>query len=505
MKNKHKRIILIASTAVILILFIVYLSIAFYFRTHFFYGSAINSIDSGGKTVSDVEEAIHKEIKDYIIQIDGRNQLTDIITAEDIDYEYVSDGSVAALLKEQNCFAWIASLFNKKASDMQVTTTYDKKKLANKINNLTFFDPKNVTVPIDASVEYNANTEKYEIVAEDNGTTILKDVLTQAITNVLESGDTYINLEDAECYQKPAYTSNSTELTTLLATLNKYIAVTITYDFGDQYEICDKAYIQDWLEVDDKFQVSLNLEKIRTYIDSIARIHNTYGKTRDFVNHDGKIIEVSGGDYGWLLDRATETTRLAELIKEGKNVQIEPTYSQTARSRTVNDIGDSYIEIDLTLQHVWVYKDGNLVVDMDCVTGNSRRGFDTPTGIYQITYKERDATLKGENYSSAVKYWMPFYYNVGLHDASWRNSFGGDIYKTSGSHGCVNLPPKIAETIFQNIEKGTPVVVYASKEKAKSTNTDSKERSDKREQTDSSKPTSTETDSNSLESISSEE
>ena len=205
------------------------------------------------------------------------------------------------------------------------------------------------------------------------------------------------------------------------------------------------------------------------------------------------------------MDRATETTRLAELIKEGKNVQIEPTYSQTARSRTVNDIGDSYIEIDLTLQHVWVYKDGNLVVDTDCVTGNSRRGFDTPTGIYQITYKERDATLKGENYSSAVKYWMPFYYNVGLHDASWRNSFGGDIYKTSGSHGCVNLPPKIAETIFQNIEKGTPVVVYASKEKAKSTNTDSKERSDKREQTDSSKPTSTETDSNSLESISSEE
>ena len=252
--------------------------------------------------------------------------------------------------------------------------------------------------------------------------------------------------------------------------MNQYIGVTITYEFGDRYEICDKDYIQDWLEVDDKFNVTFNLEKVRSYIDSIARIYNTFGKTRDFVNHDGKIIEVSGGDYGWLMDRAAETTRLIELIQAGKNVQVEPTYSQTARSRNTNDIGNSYIEIDLTLQHVWVYKDGKLVADTNCVTGNSSRGFDTPTGIYQITYKERNATLKGENYSSDVNYWMPFYYNVGLHDAPWRNSFGGSIYKRSGSHGCVNLPPKIAEIVFANIEKGTPVVCYSSKPEVKNVN-----------------------------------
>lgn len=469
MRSKRKPIIITFSLT-ILILLVIYFCMAFYFKSHFFIGTSINGIDSSRQGVEAVEESIRREVKNYVLQIDGRNKITDVITADDIDYNFVSDGSVEKLLKAQNPYAWISSLFRKSSNDMNVTTTFDDQKLKDKVNSLVFFKEENVKPPVDASVKYNEIAGKYEIVPEDIGSTINKETFLSSITNAIESGDTYLNSEDAKCYIDPKYTSTSTELTKLSDTLNQYIGVTITYEFGDRYEICDKDYIQDWLEVDDNFNVTFNLEKVRSYIDSIARIYNTFGKTRDFVNHDGKVIEVSGGDYGWLMDRAAETTRLVELIQAGKNVQVEPTYSQTARSRNINDIGDNYIEIDLTLQHVWVYKDGKLVVDSDCVTGNSSRGFDTPTGIYQITYKERNATLKGENYSSDVSYWMPFYYNVGLHDAPWRNRFGGSIYKRSGSHGCVNLPPKVAETIFANIEKGTPVVCYRSKPEDKTVN-----------------------------------
>lgn len=469
MRSKHKPII-IAFTLTLLILLVIYFGMAFYFKSHFFIGSSINGIDSSRQGIKAVEESIRREVKNYVLQIDGRNKLTDAITADDIDYEFVSDGSVEKLLKAQNPYAWISSLFHKSSNDMHVTTAFNDQKLKDKVNSLVFFKEENVKPPVDAKVIYNEKAGKYEIMPEEIGSTINKKVFLSSITNAIEFGDTYFNSEDAKCYINPKYTSTSTELTKLLDTMNQYIGVTITYEFGDRYEICDKDYIQDWLEVDDKFNVTFNLEKVRSYIDSIARIYNTFGKTRDFVNHDGKIIEVSGGDYGWLMDRAAETTRLIELIQAGKNVQVEPTYSQTARSRNTNDIGNSYIEIDLTLQHVWVYKDGKLVADTNCVTGNSSRGFDTPTGIYQITYKERNATLKGENYSSDVNYWMPFYYNVGLHDAPWRNSFGGSIYKRSGSHGCVNLPPKIAEIVFANIEKGTPVVCYSSKPEVKNVN-----------------------------------
>lgn len=474
MKIKRKKIILFAFAAVILILLAVYLGMAFYFNSHFFFGSSINGIDSSRKTVEEIEDAVRREVKSYVLQIDGRNELTDIITADDIDYEYVSDGSVSALLDQQNPLTWIGSLFNNNSNDMQVTTSYDEQKLTDKVKSLVFFQKKHVKAPTDAAVEYNEASGNYEIIPEDNGSTINTDDFNKTLKKAIESGDTYLNIEETDCYNNAQYTSKSTELTELMTTLNQYINVTVTYEFGDRYEICDKTYIQDWLEIADDFTVTFDLEKVRSYIDSIARIYNTWGKTRDFVNHAGKVIEVSGGDYGWLMDRSAETTRLVDLIKEGENVQVEPTYSQSARSRDINDIGDSYIEIDLTLQHVWVYKDGKLVIDTDCVTGNSSREYDTPTGIYQITYKERDTTLDGENYSSAVSYWMPFWYNVGLHDASWRSSFGGKIYKTSGSHGCVNLPPSAAKTIYENIEKGTPVVCYASKEEKPTTKDTSK-------------------------------
>ena len=118
------------------------------------------------------------------------------------------------------------------------------------------------------------------------------------------------------------------------------------------------------------------------------------------------------------------------------------------------------MEISLDQQHMWFYKDGQLIVETDVVTGCHNRGWDTHTGVYAIMYKERDATLVGEGYNSAVSYWMPFYANVGIHDASWRSSFGGSIYLNNGSHGCVNTPTENAATIYNNIEKGVPVVVY---------------------------------------------
>ena len=55
---------------------------------------------------------------------------------------------------------------------------------------------------------------------------------------------------------------------------------------------------------------------------------------------------------------------------------------------------------------------------------------------------------------------MPFNGNIGIHDAGWRNKFGGNIYLTNGSHGCINSPPNLANTIFNNIDASTPVICY---------------------------------------------
>ena len=148
------------------------------------------------------------------------------------------------------------------------------------------------------------------------------------------------------------------------------------------------------------------------------------------------------------------------MIRSGESGTREPVYSQTAASHGTNDYGDTYVEINLTAQHLFFYKDGKLLVESDFVSGNEARGWSTPSGAYPLTYKERNATLNGEGYSTPVSYWMPFNGGIGLHDAGWRSSFGGTIYKTNGSHGCINLPPSVAKIIYENISQGDPILCY---------------------------------------------
>ena len=109
---------------------------------------------------------------------------------------------------------------------------------------------------------------------------------------------------------------------------------------------------------------------------------------------------------------------------------------------------------------MFFYKNGKLILESDFVSGNLAKGYDTPTGTFPVQYKERNATLTGEDYETPVKYWMPFYRGVGFHDAWWRDEFGKDIYKTNGSHGCINMPTEAARTMFEQIERGVAVVVY---------------------------------------------
>ena len=117
------------------------------------------------------------------------------------------------------------------------------------------------------------------------------------------------------------------------------------------------------------------------------------------------------------------------------------------------------MEVSLSAQHMWFYKNGQLLVDTDVVTGNHNLGHDTKTGIYAIMYIERNATLVVEDYSSPVIYWIPFYANVGIHDASWRTTFGVSEYLSNGSHGCVNTPFSAMKTIYENVKIGYPVVL----------------------------------------------
>ncbi len=245
----------------------------------------------------------------------------------------------------------------------------------------------------------------------------------------------------------------------------------ITYRFDEAEEILNGEEISGWLMDLPDGSISVNETPAKEYVASLAKKHDTFGQTRSFMTHAGETINVSGGDYGYWMDRVSTRQELIDQILTGQSAELTPVYYGTASKYGSDDIGSTYVEINLGDQHLWVYQDGSVVNESDFVSGGLFKGNNTPDGTYAITYKERDATLVGQGYESAVKYWMPFNGNIGMHDASWRSTFGGHIYYMNGSHGCINLPPDKAREIYDQVEKGEPVVVYGgiTKEQAAST------------------------------------
>ena len=157
--------------------------------------------------------------------------------------------------------------------------------------------------------------------------------------------------------------------------------------------------------------------------------------------------------------RLSETGVYAVRGKEGYVKELTAG-AKEAKEKGADDIGDTYIEIDMGNQHMYYYVDGTIVIDTPVVTGNASRGWDTPAKVCFVYFKQRNRVLRGANYATPVKYWMAVDGHIGIHDATWRGEFGGEIYKTNGSHGCINTPLEIMTELYDVVETGTPVVMF---------------------------------------------
>ncbi len=247
----------------------------------------------------------------------------------------------------------------------------------------------------------------------------------------------------------------------------KYASMTITIPYGDETETIDSDKIAEWVSIDDKTgSVTINEGAVKEYVSAWAKKHDTMGQSRKINTYSGREITVKGGNYGWWTNKGDTIKELVAMLKEGEGGTFNPVYYSQAMKYGNDDIGDSYVEVDLDAQQVYVYKNGSVVCKSDCVSGKVSNGNMTPNGTYAITYKERNSKLVGEGYTSEVSYWMPFNGNIGLHDASWRDEFGGELYLNGGSHGCVNLPPSKAAEIYGIVEKGEAVIVHGGKQAA---------------------------------------
>lgn len=457
-KQRRKMKVMVGGVVLTLTVLIgLYVGISFFFHDHFFFRAKINGWRVGGMDLQAAEEKVGDGVEDYLLTVFDRDGGKHHVYGGDIECSYVPDGSVEKLLRRQNPIQWISEVFSPQNSEVPITMEYKEELISKAVESLDCFQEENITKPESARIE--EGEDGYYIEPEKPGNQMIFENVLAKVKQAVSDGASSVQLTD-EDYVVPEYTSKSDAIVEVMERIDRYQNTEIHYEIKDYEETLGKEQIKDFIEVEG-LEVSLNEEKITDYVQSLASKYNTYADVRTFHTSSNDTVDIGGGDYGWIVDKPGEAEQLKADLETGKPVSREPVYSQRAYVEGKDDVGKTYVEIDYTKQHMWFYKDGELVVESDVVTGNINRDNGSPDGVFKIVYKDSPAVLKGEDYESDVQYFMPFAYNVGIHDASWRgDKFGGEIYKSNGSHGCINAPLEVATKIYENIEVGTPVIAY---------------------------------------------
>ena len=445
-----------------------YIAAGVHFSDHFYPSTKFFGIKASGLTVEEVKRQVEKKVEGYQLQIKGRSSggsnsgAGDRITADEVGMKYRDNGMIDRAMRQQYPAVWPAALLKTILAPNEETlgTEYDSSLADSVIRNLTVFDSSRVIKPRNAELKYTADGAV--ITKEVMGTRLDYDKTKTAIIHALNDGSTSINLEKEGLYQNPEVYADDDALNEKANALNQVLGANVTLEMGDQsVQINPEMTAETFLSLDMDGNYYVDDSKVSSYIVKLADKTDTVGRKRTFHTSLGTTVELEGGDYGWTLDADSTAQELEEALKEKKKGTLEPVYFTTGLCRDKNDIGNTYVEIDLTNQHMWFYKNGSLIVDTPVVTGNPQKNNETPSGgVWSLKGKYRNATLKGEGYATPVDYWLPFNGGVGIHDLQKRYYFGGSVYNGAGSHGCINTPLAAVKLIYNGIGDGTPVVVY---------------------------------------------
>lgn len=441
-----------------------YIGLAVYYRNAFEYGTWINGVYCTGKSIEEVNEELSAQFEYDGITIYDKDQNAYQITAKDIDYQYDFKQSLKLYLDRQNSWLWIDSIWKIRDDKLNPVIIYDEESFEKCFNELPFLKQGENA---GGRLEIIKTRDGYELLNERCSLLNIEEAKL-AVETAVTNSESSVSLEEAGCYYDMELTREMRDILNEWRLIEDFQDCRIVYQIGGDTIPVDASVVCDWilLEEDGSFafndqgQLQLRENAIEEFIDELADEYDTVGKVRRFRSTRGDIVEVEGGIYGNKLDRETEVAYLTEAFTNKAEEVHTPAYLQTALNQGKDDIGDTYIEVDMTEQMMYYYLNGKLEVETPIVTGNTSRRMGTPSGVNYVYLKQTDRILRGEGYASHVNFWMPVKGNIGIHDASWRSNYGGKIYQTNGSHGCINTPYDAMTKIYDMVEVGTPVIMF---------------------------------------------
>ena len=318
----------------------------------------------------------------------------------------------------------------------------------------------------DAAIVYDETSGQYLLEPHAEGLKTDHHALAPMLKDSIRTLTPSLDINGVSEILIPTWSADAPEVQAALDQINRMISVELAYEFstsetGKAHEIPAEAILSFVGLGSDGFTPSVKEDTLNAYVTELSNQYSIASVSGPFRTTGGNTINLTISYDGLYVD----TTGLAKDITKCLLNGISGTRTAPYLESGARDVayGGTYIEINLSTQHLWFYKNGELLLSTPFVSGCVAKDMCTPTGVYQIYSKSRDLYLTGPTWRDWVSYWMPFYRGYGLHDATWRDTFGGDIYLYEGSHGCINLPLDAAGIIYNNAPVGTRVILYGGK------------------------------------------
>ncbi len=434
------------------VLFLLFFTAVFYYRKGFGPGIFINSIYCTGKSV--------EEVNSELIELCGRESFSvqDAfgrsyeIPLSSIRFEIDYTSQLKGIKMGQAPFYWMQYILGSSHKEISPTINIDENLLKEALKESGLFQDNKKEDIVEIRPE-----EGY-ILYDGRKNVFNEDMAIDLVKNSLQQGNMEVDV--SSCYEDLPYTAKMLETLALYDKISAFVDCKITYHMGDTLIPIGPETISGWIEVNEEGNPILREGSVEAFIDELCKEYNTYNTTRTFQSTRGENITIEGGTYGNKIDRNAEIAYLTQaILNHVKEVHI-PAYEKIAYVRGKEDIKDTYVEVDMTMQKLYYYEEGELLFESDIVTGHTGQRMGTPSGVNFVYDKQRNRVLRGPGYESPVKYWVPVAGSIGIHDASWRKKFGEEIYKTNGSHGCINVPSSVMEELYDMLEIGIPVIMF---------------------------------------------
>lgn len=441
------------------LLFILLLPTYVYALDRFVTGTYGNGIPLSGKTLEEAKAYLEGEYsRDYILYIKGKDK-TEQIKGSDIGYHLQAPTNLAQILQDETAKAVTGNPDARYEYSLEGSSaTYDEGKLKEKLSQLSFLKNSKKT-----SNAYIKKDGSFSIVPEQEGNSLDEAKFFANVRSALQRGENTIDLSQRGIYEE--LTVRKGDLEAKLDALNRLHSVEIVTDVLGNKEKLSGDSLYEMVTGMNASGVQFDEEKVLAYANYLEGKYGNPGNTVSFTSASGKEIAMLT-PYALHINVAAEKEALKQAISSFQSMEREPVYAYKPAQYAQPQFGNTFLEVDLTLQHVYYYENGSLVWESPTVTGMVAAGRETPSGVFFLRGKETNRILRGRlingkpEYEAHVDYWMPFNGGIGLHDASWRSKFGGDIYVRGGSHGCINLPKNKAAELYNRIQKGCPVVVH---------------------------------------------